>query len=99
MADRKDTALTVGAEPEALDRVRTVRRDVKDLLPRQRDFHRTLELPRCYRRQDGGGVDPKLAAKPSTDERADQAYILNGNFQGCRDRPLALVEHLVGGVQ
>ena len=76
-----------------------MRRDVKDLLPCQCDFHRPLELPRGDRRQYSIGIDPEFAAEPATDERADQAYVFNGKFQGCRDDPLTLVEHLVGGVQ
>ena len=76
-----------------------MRRDVKDLLPRQRDFHRALELPRRDRRQDRIGIDPELAAEAAADERADQPHILDRNFQGCRDDLLPLIEHLVRGVQ
>jgi hypothetical protein len=68
-----------------LDRVGAVRRYVKDLLPRQRDLHRPPEFSRRDRRQDGVGIDPELAAESAADERADQAYVLNGDFQGRRD--------------
>ena len=99
VADREDTALAIGAQADALNRVGAVRGDVKNLLPRQRDFYRSLERPRRDRCQDGVGIDPEFAAESAADERADQAYILHGDFQGCRDDLLTLVEHLVGGVQ
>src|ERR1700681_2078353 len=92
-------AVAVRGQAEALDGVGAVRRDVKDLLPRQRGFYRPLELSRGDRRQDSVGIDPELATKSAADERADQAHVLNGNLQGCRDSLLTLVEHLVRGVQ
>src|SRR6202011_1823228 len=79
VADGKDFAVVVGAQPEMLDRVGAVRRDVKDLLARQRDFHRPLELLRGDRGKDSIGIDPKFAAESAADERTDQAYVLNGD--------------------
>ena len=99
VADRENAALAIGAQANALDRVGAVRRDMKNLLPGQRDFHRPLELPCCDRRQDGIGIDPEFAAESAADERADQPYVLDGNFQGRRDDLLTLVEHLVRRVQ
>src|SRR5438270_868216 len=64
VADREDATVAIGAQTDVLDRVGAVRRDVEDLLPRQRDFYRPLELPRCDRRQDSIGIDPELAAEP-----------------------------------
>jgi hypothetical protein len=66
VADRQDSAVAICSQAEALDRVGAVRRDVKDLLPRQRGFHWLLELPGGNRRQDGIGVDPELAAESAT---------------------------------
>jgi len=99
VADRLNAAIAIGAQAQPLDRVGAVGRDVKDLLARQRDFHRPLEFPRGDRRQDSIGIDPVFAAETAADERADQAYVLDGNFQGCRDDLLTLIEHLVGGMQ
>src|SRR5437879_4154076 len=81
VADREDAALTIRGQPEALDRVGAVCRDVKYLLPRQRDFYRSLELPGGNRRQDSIRVDPELAAEPAADERTYQAYVLSGNLE------------------
>ena len=80
MADREDSTIPIRAQTEALHGIRAVRRDVKDLLPRQCDFHRPLELARGDRSQDGIGVDPELAAETAANERTDQANVLNGNF-------------------
>ena len=99
MADREDAAVAIRAQAETLDGVGAMRRDVKDLLPGQRDFHRPLELPRRDRRQDGIGIDPELAAESAADEGADQPHVLNRNFQGRRDRLLSLIQHLVRGVE
>src|SRR6202171_6857655 len=81
VADRKDMALAIRSQAHALDGVRAMRRDVKDLLPCQRDFHRSLELSRRDRRKNGIGIDPELAAESAPDEGADQPKILNGNFE------------------
>jgi len=81
VADRQNAAFPIGPQPNALDCVRAMCRDVKDLLPGQRDFHRPLKLPRCDRRQDRVGIDPEFAAESTADERADQADVLDGNFR------------------
>src|SRR6266702_3239285 len=99
MADCEDPTFTIGTQAKALDRVGAVRRDVKQLLPRQRNFDRPLELARGDRRQDSIRIDPEFAAESAADERANQTYVLDGNLQGCRDGLLALVEHLVRSVQ
>ncbi len=99
MADRKNSAVAIGTQAKALDGIRAVCRDVEDLLPRQRDFHRPLELPRRDRRQYRIGIDPELAAETAADEGADQPHILDRNFQGGRDDLLPLIEHLVCGVK
>jgi hypothetical protein len=99
VADCEDSALAISGEADALDGVRAVRRDVKDLLPCQRRFHRPLELSRRDGRQNGIGVHPELAAESAADEAADQPHILNGHLQGRRDGLLPLVQHLVCGVE
>src|ERR1700722_11766697 len=63
MANRQDAAVAIGGQTETLDRIGTMRGDVKDLLPRQRRFHWSLELLRGNRRQNGIGVDPEFAAE------------------------------------
>ena len=40
MADREDSTVPISTQAEALDGIRAVRRDVKDLLPCQCGFHR-----------------------------------------------------------
>src|SRR6266446_10762425 len=99
MADGENSAVAIGTEAKALDGIRAVGRDVEDLLPRQRNFHRALELSRGDRRQNRIGIDPQLAAETAADEGADQSNILDRNFQGCRDDLLSLIEHLVRGVK
>src|SRR6266481_3363426 len=68
MADGENAAVAIGVKTKALDGVGAVGGDVKDLLPRQRDLHRTLELSRRDRRQYRIGIDPELAAKAAADE-------------------------------
>jgi len=63
VADREDSTVPIRTQAEALDGIRAVRRDVKDLLSCQRGFHRPFELPRRDRRQNGIGIDPELAAE------------------------------------
>ena len=46
MADCKNAALSIRAQADALNGVRTVRRDVEDLLTRERRLHRPVELAR-----------------------------------------------------
>ena len=46
VADRKNAAISIRAEADALNGVRTVRRDVEDLLTRERRLHRPVELAR-----------------------------------------------------
>ena len=58
VTDRKNPAVSVGAQANALNGIGAVRRDVKHLLPGQRRFHRALELSRRDCRQDGVGVHP-----------------------------------------
>ena len=65
MADRKNSAVAISTQAKALDGIRAVCRDVKDLLSRQRGFHRPLELPRRNRRQNSIRIDPELAAEPA----------------------------------
>ena len=63
VADRKNAAVPIRAQADALDGVRAVRRDMEHLLARQRRLHRPLELARRDRRQNGVGVHPKLGAE------------------------------------
>ena len=99
MADREDSTVPIRTQAEALDGIRAVRRDVKDLLPCQCGFHRPLELPRCDRRQNGIGIDPELGPETATDEGTDQSHVLDRNLQGLGDHLLSLVQHLVCGVE
>ena len=85
MADRENAAVSIRSQPDALNGVRTVRRDVKHLLTRQRRLHRPVELARSDRRQNGVGIDPKLGAKAAADERADQPDVLDRNLEGPGD--------------
>ena len=99
MADRKNAAVSIRTQADALNGVRTVRRDMEYLLPRQRRLHRPVELARSDRRQNGVGVDPKLGAKPAADERADQPDVLDRNVEGPGDCVAPLIQHLVRGVK
>src|SRR6266480_5374077 len=99
MADGENPAVAISAKAKALDGIRTVRGDVKYLLPRQREFHRPLELSRGDRCQYRIGIDPELAAETAADEGADQPHTLDRHFQGRRDDLLSLIEHLVRGVK
>ena len=95
VADRKNAAVSSRAQADALNGVRTVRRDVEHLLTRQRRLHRPVELARSDRRQNGVGVDPELGAKPAADEGADQPDVLDRNVEGPGDRVTTLIQHLV----
>ena len=46
VADRDNTAIAIGAKAYSLDGIGAVRRDMKDLLTRQRDLYGPLELTR-----------------------------------------------------
>ena len=99
VADRKNAAVSIRAEADALNGVRTVRRDMEHLLTRQRRLHWPVKLARSDRRQNGVGVDPKLGAKAAADERADQPDVLDRNVEGPGDRVATLIQHLVRGVK
>ena len=99
VADRKNAALSIRAEANALNGVRTVRRDMEHLLTRQRRLHRPAKLARGNRRQDGVGVDPELGAKPAADEGADKPDILDRNLESPGDCVAPLIQHLVRRVK
>src|ERR1700682_23544 len=77
VADRKNAAISSRAQADALNGVRTVRRDMEHLLARQRRLHRPVELARSDRRQNSVGVDPKLGAKTAADVRAEHQDLLD----------------------
>src|SRR3984957_16341792 len=95
VADRKNAAVSIRAEADALNGVRTVRRNMEHLLTRQRRFHRPVKLARSDRRQNSVGVDPELGAKAAADEGADQPDLLHRNLEGPSDRVATLIQHLV----
>jgi hypothetical protein len=99
VANRKNAPVSVRPRTDALNGVRTVRRDVKHLLTRQRRLHWPVKLARRDRRQNGVGVDPKLGAKPTADERADQPDVLDRNLESPGDRITPLIQHPVRGVK
>ena len=99
MADRKNAAISIRAEADALNGVRTVRRDVEDLLTRERRLHRPVELACRDCGQNGVGIDPKLGAKTTADVGADQPDVLDWNLEGPGDRVAPLIQHLVGSVK
>ena len=80
MADRKDLAVPIRAQADALDRVRAVCRDVKYLLPGQRRFHRAIELARCDRRQNGISIHPQLGSEATADVAAHKPHISGSIF-------------------
>ena len=99
VADRKNAPVSIRPQTDALNGVRTVRRDMKHLLTGQRRLHRSVELARSDRGQNGVGVDPKFRAKPAADVRANQPDVLDRNLQGPGDCVAPLIEHLVRGVK
>ena len=99
MADRKNPAVSIRPQADALNGVRTVRRDMEHLLTCQRRLHWPVELARSDRRQNRVGIDPKLGAKPAADVRADQPDVLDWNVEGPGDRVAPLIQHLVRGMK
>jgi hypothetical protein len=58
MAYRMNPAVPIRAQPDALDGVRAMRRDMEHLLSSQRCLHWAIELARCNRRQNRVGIHP-----------------------------------------
>ena len=94
VADGAELSVGAGCQSHTLHRVAAVRREVKHLLPRQRSFHRAVELAGRHRAQRHITIDRQLAAEAATDVATDDAHLVGRDLQRVGDRVLRAFEQL-----
>ena len=94
VARSRPASVAVGAEPDALARGRPVADHREDLLARDRDLDRLLQLARRHHREDRLGVNAELGSEAAADERTEEMNLLRVDAERARDRRARLGDDL-----
>ena len=70
MRDRREPAVALGAQADALDGRRAIAGQRKHLLPRERELHRPARSLRRHHREDHVRVRESFGAEPAADVAA-----------------------------